>query len=157
MTLIGVALDQESHAAALMSCVTINQINKINGTPVTLSLSLSLFLSLSLACTHTRTHTHTHTHIHTHTHTHTHSYTAPTAYSAVAVSPFEMLFLNSIVIAPMFLFPVHPIPYMTNVIYFYYFGVIDHSGIKMESVYPWQPNTTFHDEHHRSALYWFRM
>ena len=55
-------------------------------------------------------------------------------------------------IAPMFLFPVHPIPYVTNVIYVYYFGVMDHSGIKMESIYPWQPNTTFHDEHHRLAF-----
>ena len=111
--------------------------------------------------THTHTHTHTHAHTHTHTHIHTHnmcthtkcSYTAPTAYSVVAFSPIEMLFLNSIVIAPMFLFPVHPIPYMTNVVYVYYFGVMDHSGIKMESIYPWQPNTSFHDEHHRSVFH----
>jgi hypothetical protein len=48
--------------------------------------------------------THTHTHARTHTLTHTlttdiiyalnHSYTAPTAYSVVAFSPIEMLFLN---------------------------------------------------------------
>ena len=76
-------------------------------------------------------------------------YTSPTAYSVVAFSPIELLMLNSIVIAPMFLFPVHAVPYMTNVIYVYYFGVIDHSGIKMESIFPWQPNGLFHDEHHR--------
>ncbi len=74
------------------------------------------------------------------------------AVAIITVSPIDMLFLNSIVIAPIFLFLVHPIPYMINVIYFYYFGVMDHSGIKMESIYPWQPNTTFHDDHHRLAL-----
>ena len=52
----------------------------------------------------------------------------------------------------MFLFPVHPIPYMTNVIYVYYFGVMDYSGIKMELIYPWQPNTTLHNVHHRSVF-----
>ena len=76
-------------------------------------------------------------------HTNAASYTAPTAYSVVAFIPIEMLFLNSIVIATMFLFPVHPIPYMTNVICVYYFGVMDHSGIKMESIYPWQPTLHF--------------
>lgn len=76
-------------------------------------------------------------------------YHSPTAYSFIAMSPFELVFYDSIFIAPLFLFPVHAAVYVGNLIYVYYFGLVDHSGIKMTSIFPWQPDTMFHDDHHR--------
>ena len=76
-------------------------------------------------------------------------YHSPTAYSFIAMSPFELVFYDSIFIAPLFLFPVHAAVYVGNLVYVYYFGLVDHSGIKMTSIFPWQPDTMFHDDHHR--------
>ena len=62
-----------------------------------------------------------HRHTHTNTHTHTHTHTG-----------------NGIV-------------YVTVLLYVYYFGLMDHSGIKMTSWFPWQPDTMFHDNQHKYA------
>jgi len=78
-----------------------------------------------------------------------HRYHSPTAYSLIAMSPFENLFLQSFLIVPLFTTPIHAMVYIGVVVYVYYFGMIDHSGIKMESWFPWQPDTMFHDDHHR--------
>lgn len=79
-------------------------------------------------------------------------YHSPTAYSVVAMSPFELLFYDSLFMTPLFLFPVHGLVYVAVLVYVYYFGLMDHSGIKMESWFPWQPNTMFHDDHHRYTM-----
>ena len=34
------------------------------------------------------------------------------------------------------------------VLYNFYFGMLDHSGIKFDSWFPWQNDSTFHDLHH---------
>jgi len=34
-------------------------------------------------------------------------------------------------------------------VYVYYFGLMNHSGMKMTSWFPWQPDTMFHDNHHK--------
>ena len=134
---------------------------------------MSGWVELSAVCTcmhmyihrrnvHTHTHTHTqlplshsvcmhmYTHRHNaHTHTHTHSYHSPTPYAAIAMSPFEMAFYQIIFLCPLFLFPINGLVFISVLVYIYYFSLIDHSGIKMESMFPWQPNTMFHDDHHK--------
>ena len=82
-------------------------------------------------------------------HKHHHRYHSPTAYSAIAMSPFEALFFQSLFVVPLFTAPIHAMVFIGVLMYVYYFGMIDHSGIKMESWFPWQPDTMFHDDHHR--------
>lgn len=65
------------------------------------------------------------------------------------MSPIEMFSLDAAIIAPMFVVPIHSVVYMTVLVYIYYFGLMDHSGVKMDSWFPWQPSTIFHDNHHR--------
>ena len=77
-----------------------------------------------------------------------HRYHSPTAYSLVAMSPFEMVFFQSYLIVPLFTAPINAMVFISVLMYVYYFGMIDHSGIKMKSIFPWQPDTMFHDDHH---------
>lgn len=65
------------------------------------------------------------------------------------MSPIDLIFLDGATIIPLFLFPIHAMVYVVEVVYIYYFGLMDHSGIKMDSWFPWQPHTMFHDDHHR--------
>jgi sterol desaturase/sphingolipid hydroxylase (fatty acid hydroxylase superfamily) len=76
-------------------------------------------------------------------------YHSPTAYSVLAMSPFELMLYDSLFVLPLFLFPIHGLVYVAELMYVYYFGLMDHSGIKMESWFPWQPGSMFHDDHHR--------
>ena len=78
-----------------------------------------------------------------------HRYHSPTAYSLVAMSPFEMVWLQSYLVIPLFAAPINAVVFICTVMYVYYFGMLDHSGIKMKSIFPWQPDTMFHDDHHR--------
>jgi len=58
---------------------------------------------------------------HRHTHTHSHTYT------------------------------VNRIVYVTVLVFVYYFGLMNHFGMNMTSRFPWQPDTMFHDNHHKYA------
>ncbi|XP_077861419.1 lathosterol oxidase-like [Saccoglossus kowalevskii] len=49
----------------------------------------------------------------------------------------------------MFVVPLHPAVYLGVLVYNYYYGVIDHSGIYLRAVWPWQPSSMFHDDHHK--------
>ena len=44
-----------------------------------------------------------------------------------------------------------PVPYSAVLIYTYYHGIIDHSGINFKRKFwqPWQPDCIFHDNHHQ--------
>ena len=76
-------------------------------------------------------------------------YHSPTAYSAVSMSPIELSFLNLAIVAPLFMLPLNATVFVVEVAYIYYFGLMDHSGVMMDSWFPWQPHTKFHDDHHR--------
>jgi len=78
-----------------------------------------------------------------------HKYTAPTAFSTTALHPLEFLWLQGLMITPIFFIKIYSGAYIGIVLYSYYYGMMDHSGIKMEAVWPWQPNTYFHDDHHK--------
>ncbi len=77
----------------------------------------STYSNCSVHTQHPNTHPpHTHPHSpppppppppppHTPTHTLPHRYHSPTAYSVIALSPFELAFYDSLVLSPLFLFP----------------------------------------------------
>ena len=78
-----------------------------------------------------------------------HRYHSPTPYSVLAMSPFELITYQFLFFIPVFTIPVHALVFITIEIYVFYYGLMDHSGIKMEALWPWQPNSMFHDDHHK--------
>ncbi|XP_013397329.1 lathosterol oxidase-like [Lingula anatina] len=82
-------------------------------------------------------------------HKHHHRYHQPTAFSAVAMHPVEFFMYQAVMALPIFTVPIHAGVFLTVLMYFYYYGMIDHSGVKMDAIWPWQPPSTFHDNHHQ--------
>ena len=78
-----------------------------------------------------------------------HRYKAPTAWSATAIHPVEFLLFQFQLMWPTFVLPMHVAVYGFILMYVWYFGIMDHSGIYMTSVWPWQNDSKFHDDHHR--------
>ncbi|CAG9836708.1 unnamed protein product [Diabrotica balteata] len=80
-----------------------------------------------------------------------HRYKQPTAFSVTAIHPVESLNIQLLLMAPLFTFPVHWLPYYIMALYSYYHGLIDHSGINFKAKWwqPWQPDAIFHDNHHQ--------
>ena len=78
-----------------------------------------------------------------------HRYQPPTPFSAVAFHPFEF-FVYVVGGQTVFYFvPIHPAVAALVGAYTAYYLVADHSGVKCEPVWPWQPTSQFHDDHHR--------
>ncbi|PNF32539.1 hypothetical protein B7P43_G02459 [Cryptotermes secundus] len=80
-----------------------------------------------------------------------HKYKQPTAFSVTAIHPLEIMHGQVILILPIFLIPVHFVSFSVIILYIYYFGIIDHSGINFKAYWwqPWQPDAIFHDNHHQ--------
>jgi len=80
-----------------------------------------------------------------------HTYKQPSAFSVTALHPIELVWIYSIYMSPLFLFPVHYVPFAIIMMYTYYHGIIDHSGITFKHYWwqPWQPDCIFHDNHHQ--------
>lgn len=78
-----------------------------------------------------------------------HRYHQPTAWSAVAMHPLEFIMYQGYLAATPFLVPIHAFPFLFVLLYSYYYGLCDHSGIKMGAIWPWQPHSYFHDNHHK--------
>jgi len=80
-----------------------------------------------------------------------HKYKQPTAFSVTAIHPVEFLHQQCVQFSPMFLLPVHWSVFATLLMYLYYHGIIDHSGINFKAQWwqPWQPDCIFHDNHHQ--------
>lgn len=80
-----------------------------------------------------------------------HKYKQPTAFSVTAIHPFEFLHMQVVQFSPMFIIPVHWSVFCTLLMYLYYHGIIDHSGINFKAQWwqPWQPDCIFHDNHHQ--------
>jgi len=80
-----------------------------------------------------------------------HTYKQPTAFSVTALHPIELVWIYSVYMSPLFLFPVHYVPFGFIMMYTYYHGIIDHSGITFKHYWwqPWQPDCIFHDNHHQ--------
>jgi len=80
-----------------------------------------------------------------------HTYKQPTAFSVTAIHPVEFLNIQAVYIAPMFLMDIHAGVYIFYILYIYYHGIVDHSGINFKALWfqPWQPDCIFHDNHHQ--------
>jgi len=82
-------------------------------------------------------------------HKHHHRYHSPTAFSATAMHPAEFVVYQALMASPIFVVPIYSGSFVFLLFYGYYYGMIDHSGIKMDALWPWQPESMFHDDHHR--------
>ncbi|XP_050440213.1 uncharacterized protein LOC126845556 isoform X2 [Adelges cooleyi] len=80
-----------------------------------------------------------------------HRYYQPTPWSVTAIHPVEIITVHLGLVAPMFTFPVHWFPFSVIMLYLYYHGIIQHSGINLKARWwqPWQPDVMFHDIHHQ--------
>jgi len=80
-----------------------------------------------------------------------HTYKQPTAFSVTAIHPVEFLNIQAVYISPMFTVPMYAPTYCFMLLYIYYHGIIDHSGINFKALWwqPWQPDCIFHDNHHQ--------
>ncbi|GAB6019636.1 hypothetical protein CHUAL_001198 [Chamberlinius hualienensis] len=79
-----------------------------------------------------------------------HIYKQPTAFSVTAFHPFEFFFYQSLLILPSFTMKLNVVVYVVNLLYIYYYGIMNHSGIVMgDSPWPWQPDNIYHDNHHQ--------
>jgi lathosterol oxidase len=81
-------------------------------------------------------------------HRHHHKYIATTSFAAVAMHPVELMSLQAAAFALIFIVPLHPAVMGFVMIYILVFNIIDHSGVDLESVIPWQPPSAYHDDHH---------
>ncbi|VVC44384.1 Fatty acid hydroxylase [Cinara cedri] len=86
-----------------------------------------------------------------HFHSLHHRYFQPTPWSVTAIHPFEITLVQLSMVVPIFIYPVHWVPFYGLALYTYYHGIIQHSGInfKARRWQPWQPDSMFHDNHHQ--------
>jgi sterol desaturase/sphingolipid hydroxylase (fatty acid hydroxylase superfamily) len=84
-----------------------------------------------------------------HVHKLHHKWKQTTAFTALALHPFEFFSLTGGVYVGLYVIPLHPAAITVNLLYIHYHNVVDHSGIYTESSLPWQPSSLFHDDHHR--------
>lgn len=80
-----------------------------------------------------------------------HKYKQPTAFSVTAIHPVESLSIQVVYLVPLYTIPVHWALYYGIMMYVYYHGIIDHSGVNFKAFWwqPWQPDAIFHDNHHQ--------
>ncbi|XP_059617724.1 uncharacterized protein LOC132262467 [Phlebotomus argentipes] len=80
-----------------------------------------------------------------------HTYKQPTAFSVTAIHPVEIVHIQITLLLPIFLIPIHWAPFYGVVLYSYYHAILDHSGVAFKAQWwqPWQPDASFHDNHHQ--------
>jgi lathosterol oxidase len=81
-------------------------------------------------------------------HRHHHYFVATSPYVVTALHPVELVSLQFVSLAPIFIFPLHAASIGIVLIYVLIFNIIDHSGVKLTSSLPWQGPSTYHDDHH---------
>ncbi len=84
-----------------------------------------------------------------HVHRFHHRFVAPSPYVAIAIHPAELLALQAASFVPLLFIPFHAISVAGVFLYILVFNIIDHSGVKLVSLLPWQPPSMYHDDHHR--------
>jgi lathosterol oxidase len=77
-----------------------------------------------------------------------HRYVATTPWVVTAMHPVEFFIFQATTFIPLFVIPFHYVAAITVFVYILVFNIIDHSGVKLTSVWPWQGPTMFHDDHH---------
>ena len=81
-------------------------------------------------------------------HRHHHRYVATTPFAAVAMHPVELMSLQAAAFAAIFVVPLHPAVIGVVMIYILIWNIVDHSGVKLDSIIAWQPPSAYHDDHH---------
>lgn len=77
-----------------------------------------------------------------------HKWGAPSPWVVTAVHPAEMLMLQAGTLLPLFVIPFHYVSAIAVFVYVLVFNIIDHSGVRLSSIWPWQASTSYHDDHH---------
>jgi lathosterol oxidase len=77
-----------------------------------------------------------------------HRWTSPTAFTAAAMHPLELALYQGVMIAPLFFWPIHAVGLAAVLVYHNTIALLDHSGVDLGAVVPWQPPPRFHDDHH---------
>lgn len=77
-----------------------------------------------------------------------HRYVATNPYVTVAVHPLELLALQASSFLPLFFIPFHAGVVGAVLVYILIFNIIDHSGVRLVSILPWQGPSMYHDDHH---------
>jgi len=83
-----------------------------------------------------------------HVHRYHHKFIATSPYVSLALHPVEMLSLQAVTLAPVFILPFHAASIGVVLVYILVFNIIDHSGVKLTSSLPWQGPSMYHDDHH---------
>ena len=77
-----------------------------------------------------------------------HRYPAPSPWVVTALHPVEMLMLQVVTFIPLMIIPFHYVSIIGVLIYILVFNIIDHSGVRLKSRWPWQGPSMYHDDHH---------
>ena len=77
-----------------------------------------------------------------------HRFVATSPYVTTAMHPVEFLTQQAASFVPLLLIPFHAASAAAVLFYILIFNVIDHSGVRLTSVLPWQPPSRYHDDHH---------
>ena len=83
-----------------------------------------------------------------HVHRFHHRFVATSPYVATALHPAELLAQQAASFVPLFFIPFHGASAAGVLVYILIYNVVDHSGVKLVSVLPWQPPSRYHDDHH---------
>ncbi len=81
-------------------------------------------------------------------HRHHHKFLAPTPFVVTAMHPLEFLLFQTVTFLPLLVLPMHPAGIGAVLVYVFVFNIIDHSGVRLSSIWPWQGPSTYHDDHH---------
>jgi Delta7-sterol 5-desaturase len=77
-----------------------------------------------------------------------HRYVATSPFVVTAMHPIEFLTFQAVTFVPLFVIPFHYVSAIVVFVYILVFNIVDHSGVTLRSVLPWQGPSKFHDDHH---------
>lgn len=77
-----------------------------------------------------------------------HRWTCPTAFTSAAMHPVEFATYQSVMLVPLFFYPIPVVGLIAVLVYQNTIAMVDHSGVDLRSWLPWQPPARFHDDHH---------
>jgi len=77
-----------------------------------------------------------------------HRYVATSPWVVTAMHPVEFLIFQGTTFIPLFIIPFWSGAVIFTYVYALVFNIIDHSGVKLYSRWPWQGATMYHDDHH---------
>lgn len=77
-----------------------------------------------------------------------HGFTAPTAFGATAMHPFELAMYQTMMALPLFVVPLHAGAVVATVVLAHVQAMAVHSGVALQSWLPLVVPVKFHDDHH---------